>query len=238
MPFSNPEPTDSTTVMVTERTATASYTSTAFHTSVVSTTGTMIVNTPVSIPSQGVGFMVPKGKCSQFLMPVTVSSGVTLDLILTSTNPANLYLLANETYQTSANGCALVGSSLLAENNFTTYTLHWTATQNSTVYILLTGPSTIIILADDGSAQAIQQRATRTYASVQMNLDAYSSATIVNYTTSTTIPIPPTPYYRSPQRLDLSLMVFITALGSILVVGSKKNLATLERLRKKLNGAR
>jgi len=234
MPFSNPGPTTSTTFMVAETTARGSYTSTAFDTSLVSTTGTMVVDTPVNIPPKGVGFMAPRGKCSQFLLPVTVSPGVTLNLRLTSTNPANLYLLANETYQTSANGCALLGSSLLAENNFTAYTLHWTATQNDTVYLLLTGPSTILILADDGSSQAVQELATRTYASIEINLDVYSSATVVDYTTSTTVAIPAGPYYRSLQPFELSLMTLIAALGSILAVRSKKNLVTLERFRKRL----
>jgi hypothetical protein len=239
MPFPNSSPTTSMTYMVVERTTTATYTSTAFDTNVVSTTGTMMVQTPVSIPSQGVGFMAPKGKCSQFMIPLMIKSGITLNLELTSTNPANLYLLPNETYRTSANGCALVGSSLLAENNFTAYTLHWTATENSTVYLLLTGPCTIIILMNHGSAQAVQQLATTTYASTEANLNVYSSPTIANYTASTTIPTSSPLYYLPPQRLELSLITFIAMLlGSILILGPKKGYVTLGRLKKMLNDAR
>jgi len=225
MPVSDSGPATSTTYAVTNRTATATYTSTAFDTTVVSTTGTMMVQTPVSIPSQGVGFMAPIGRCSQFTMPVTVRSGTTLNLEVTSTNPVNLYLLPNETYQTSPNGCSLVGSSLLAENNFTAYTLQWTATENHTVYLLLTGPATIIILTNHGSAQSVQQLATTTYESTETNLNVYSSATIANYTTPTTIPASSQPYYLPPQRLELSLIAFIAALlGTMLLLESKKGL--------------
>jgi hypothetical protein len=224
---------------VAERTTTATYTSTALDTSVVSTTGNMVVQIPLSIPPKGVGFMAPNGKCSQFIMSVTVKSGTNLNLEFTSANPANLYLLPTETYQTSANGCSLIGNSLLTENNFTAYTLQWTATENSTVYLLLTGPCTIIILSDHGSTQAVQQLATTTYANTQTNLNLYSSATIANYTTSTTIPTSPQLYYLAPQRLELSLITFIAAiLGSMLILGPKKGFATLGRRKKILNGAR
>lgn len=238
VPISNSTPATSTTYVVADRTATATYTSTASDTRFVSTTGTMMVQTPVSIPPQGVGFMAPKGKCSHFTMSVTVKSGTTLNLEVTSTSPVNLYLLPTEAFQTSANGCALVGSSLLAENNFTAYALHWTATENGTVYILLTGPATIIILTDHGSSQAVEQLATTTYASTQINLDVYSSATIANYTTPTTIPVSTQPYYLPPQRLELSLIAFITLLGSMFFLESKNGLATLKRLKKILNGTR
>jgi hypothetical protein len=239
VPFSNSSPATSMTYTVAERTTTATYTSTALDTSVASTTGNMVVQIPLSIPPKGVGFMAPKGKCSQFIMSVTVKSGTTLNLELTSANPANLYLLPTETYQASANGCDLIGNSLLAENNFTAYTLQWTATENSTVYLLLTGPSTIIILCDHGSTQAVQQLATTTYAITGTNLNVYSSATIANYTQSTTILTSPQFYYLAPQRLGLSLIAFIAAiLGSMLILGPKKGFVTLGRLKKMLNGAR
>jgi len=238
IPFSNSSPATSMTYTVAERTTMATYTSTALATSVVSTTGNMVVEIPVSIPPKGVGFMAPKGKCSQFIMSVTVKSGTTLNLELTSANPANLYLLPTNIFQTSSDGCSLIGSSLLTENNFTAYTLQWTATEDGTVYLLITGPSTIIILSDHGSRQAVQQLATTTYASTGTSLNVYSSTTIANYTQSTTILTSPQLYYLAPQQLELSLIAFIAAiLVSVLILGPK-GFVTLGRRKKTSNGAR
>jgi len=239
IPFSNSSRSTSMTYTVAERTTVATYTSTDLATSVVSTTGNMVVQIPVSIPPKGVGFMAPKGKCSQFIMSVTVKSGTTLNLELTSANPANLYLLPTETFQVSADGCSLIGSSLLTENNFTAYTLQWTATEDGTVYLLLTGPSTIIMLCDHGSRQAVQQLATTTYASTGTSLNVYSSATIANYTQSTRILTSEQFYYLAPQQLELSLIAFIAAiLISVLILRPKKGFVTFGRLKKILNGAR
>jgi len=193
-----------------ERTTTATYTSTALETSLFSTSRNMIVQTPLNISSQGVGFMAPIGKCSQFTMPLAVKSGTTLNLELTSSNPANLYVLPNDTYQTSPNGCNLIGSSLMAKNNFTDFRLHWTASKDGTVYGLLTGPNTIIILMDEGSTEPIQQTATVTYASTKTSLNLYSSTNVANYTTSTTAPSG----YSFPLqgRFEFSFITFVVAL--------------------------
>ena len=226
LPFSNPVRVTTTTYVTSERTTTATYTSTAFDTSFVSTTGTMMVQTPMSIPPQGVGFMAPKGKCSQFTMPLTVKNGTTLNLELTSENPANLYLLPTNTFQTSPDGCALIGTSLLTENNFTAYTLQWTATEGSTVYILLTGPNTIIILRNHGSTESVQQLATVTYASTETNLNLYSSTNIANYTTATASASQP---FLTPLVSEVSFVAFLIALlGPIILLASTKRFAKLK----------
>jgi hypothetical protein len=223
-------PVTTTTYVTSEGTTTATYTSTAFDTSFLSTTGTIAVQTPMSIPSKGVGFMAPKGKCSQFTMPLTAKSGTNINLELTSTNPANLYLIPTNTFQTSSNGCNLVGSSLVSESNFTTYTLHWTASEDGTVYLLLTGPNTIIILRNHGSTDSIEQLATVTYASTETNLNLYSSKSIVNYTATTTRASQP---YLPPQvGFEVSIIaLLVTLLAPILLLGSKNRFARLKGLR-------
>jgi len=230
LPFSNSMPIATTTYVTSEGTTTATYTSTAFDTSFVSTTGTMAVQAPMSIPSQGVGFMAPKGKCSQFTMPLTVKSGTNLNLELTSTNPANLYLIPRNTFQTSSNGCDLIGGSLLTENNFTAYTLHWTAPEDGTVYLLLTGPNTIIILRNHGSTDSVEQLTTVTYARTETSLNLYSSTNIANYTTTKTSASQP---YLPPQLgFELSIITFlVTLLAPILLLGSKNRFVRLKDLR-------
>jgi len=230
LPLSNSMPVVTTTYVTSERTTVATFTSTAFDTSFVSTTGTIPVQTPMDIPSQAVGFMAPNGKCGQFTMPLTVESGTNLKLELTSTNPANLYLLPTNQFQTSSNGCDLIGSSLLTENNFTAYTLHWTATEDGTVYLLLTGPSTVIILRNLGSTNLVEQLATVTYANTETNLNLYSSTNIVNYTTTTTSASQP---YLPPQLdFEVSIVTFLIALlAPILLLSSKNRVARLKRLR-------
>jgi hypothetical protein len=196
----------------------------------------MMVQTPVSIAPQGIGFMAPKGKCSQVTMPLAVNSGTNLNLELTSTNPANLYLLPTNTFQTSSNGCSLIGSSLLTENNFTAYTLHWTAPENDTVYLLLTGPNTVIILRDNGSTESVEQLATMTYASTETDFNLYSSINIANYTATNTTTSQP---YLPPQLgLEVSIVAFLLALlAPILLLLSKNRFARLKNLRRIISRA-
>jgi hypothetical protein len=187
----------------------------------------MMVQNPMSIHPQAVGFMAPKGKCSQFTMPLTVKPGTNLNLELTSENPANLYLLSTNTFQTSPDGCALIGNSLLAEYNFTAYTLQWTASEGGTVYLLLTGPNTIIILRDHGSTESVQQLATVTYANTETNLNLYSLTSIANYTTATTSASQPS--LPPPLGSEVSLVAFLIALlGPILLLVSTKRFAKLK----------
>jgi hypothetical protein len=226
VPFSNSAPV-ATTYVTSERTTTATYTSTTFHTSAVSTTGTMMLQSPMSITPQVVGFMTPKGKCSQFMMPLNVNAGSNLNLQLTSTKPANLYLLSTAQYQTSPNGCDLIGSSLLAGTNFTSYTLQWTATEDGEVYLLLTGPNTIIMLRNHGSTESVEQLATVTRTSTEASLNAYSLTKVANYTTSTTSASQA--YLPLPLGSEVSFVAFLIALlGPILLLISTKRFAKLK----------
>jgi hypothetical protein len=171
----------------------------------------------MNLPPKGIGFMAPKGKCSQDTLPVPVTSGTILNLEVTSTNPANLYLLPTYVFQTSPNGCTLVGSALLSVSNFTAYTMRWTAPEDGTFYILLTGPNTIIILNDQGSTKPVEQDASITYAtSTETNFNDYSSTSTTTYTTTT---IDAQPFYLQPPTLSSLEIValLITCLGIMLV---------------------
>lgn len=207
---------------VTSEQTTQTYTSMTFNVSFKSTTGTATIQTPTSLPSKGIGFMAPKGKCSQYTLPVTVKSGTTLNLELTSTNPANLYLLPTYTFQTSPDGCNLIGSALLTEKNFTAYTFHWTAAEDGTIYLLLTGPTTIIILTDHGSTEPVKQLATITYASTETNFNLYSTTNFVTYTRTTTNPVGSLLY--APQvGYGVGIVGFLVSLlGAMLILASKK----------------
>jgi hypothetical protein len=220
-----------TTYVTYEGTTTVSYTSTAFDTSFVSTSQTMTLQAPMSIHSQGVGFMATKGKCGQFTLPLTVKSGAKLNLEFTSTNPANLFLLPTSQFQSSPNGCTLIGSSLLAKDNFTAYTMHWNVTGDGTLYLLLTGPNTIIILRDHGSTAPVEQFGAMTYAITETNLKVYTSTNRATYTATTTIASKPS----VPPSLgfDISLVAFlITLLGSILLLGPRTSLVKLKGLKR------
>jgi len=182
-----------------------------------STEGIALVQVPIEVPPRVIGFVAPKGKCSQFTLPLTVTSGSILNLKITSNNPANLYLLPTYTYQTSPNGCSLVGGAMVTASNFTAYTLHWTAPENGTFYLLFTGPTTIIILNDLGSTQPAEQNATLTYAtSTETNFNEYSSTATTTYTTTTT---DPTPLYLQPPTLySLEIVALLIAfLGIVLL---------------------
>jgi len=176
--------------------------------------------------------MAPKGKCSQFKMPLPVKSGTNLNLQLTSTNPANLYLLPTETFQTSADGCSLIGSSILTANNFTSYNLQWTATGDSTVYLLLIGPNTIILVRDHGSTVSVEQLATMIYASTETNPQLYSSIDIANYTATATTTSTSHTYFPPSIPYALSFVaILVMFLGPILLLGSKKGIARLKALK-------
>jgi hypothetical protein len=217
--FSTPVTVTRTSFVTSERTTTATYTSTVLDTTLVSTTAYTVVQRPLNISPQGVGFMAPKGKCGQDTIPLTVKSGTTLNLELTSTNPANLYIIPSDTYQTSSNGCDLTGSSLLLANNFTDYTLHWTATGDGTVYLLLTGPNTIIILRDLGSSESVQEFAT--YTRTDTSLSFHSSTNIANYTTTTVRSDTSNPVIQIPFELSFVALI-LSVLASALLLGPGK----------------
>jgi len=180
-----------------------------------------MVQKPMSISPLGVGFMAPTGKCSQDTVPLVVNAGTKLSLELTSANPANLFLLPSATYQISPNGCDLIGSSLLAVKNFTDYKLQWTATDAGTVYLLLTGPNTIIIMRDVGSTQSVREFATVTYTRTETRLNLQSTTGITNYTTTTVTSDTST---LLPQiSFDSSLVTFVlSVLAYILLLVPEK----------------
>jgi len=212
-----PVPVTRTSIVTAQRTITGTYTSTVFDITVASTSGYGLVQKPVSISPLGVGFMAPKGKCSQDTVPLTVEAGTKLSLELTSANPANLYLLPTTTYQTSPNGCDLIGSALLAASNFTDYTLHWTAAEDGTVYLLLTGPNTIIIMRNAGSSEAVQEFATVTYTRTETSLNLQTTSNVANYTT--TMVTSDTSTLLPQVSFDSGLVAFVLSLlASILLL--------------------
>ena len=182
-----------------------------------STKGTTLVQTPMDLPPRVIGFVAPKGKCSQYTLPLTVTSGSILNLKLTSNNPTNLYLLPTYTFQTSPDGCTLIGGAILTVNNFTSYTLHWTAPADGPFYIIFTGPTTIIMLSDAGSTQADKQDATVTYAtSTETNLIDYTSTSTTTYTTTTTSTTPL--YLQPPTPSSLGIVGLVIAILGIILV--------------------
>jgi hypothetical protein len=222
LPIMNSTSITSSTYVTSEPT-TWTNTSMDFETYFASTTGLTTVQTPINIPPKGIGFMAPKGKCSQYTLPVTVKSGTNLNLELSSTNPANLYLLPTPAFQMSQDGCRLIGGALIAKNNFTAYTMHWTAAEDGTLYLLLTGPTTIIILMDHGSTEPVKQVATVTYASTRTNLKLYSSTNFTNYTTTTTVSRAPLFYPLPSIGYGLTVVGIVTAfLGPILLLAYKR----------------
>ena len=204
------------TTYTTSAETTLTTTSVALRTYFGSTQGTELVPTPMNLPPRAIGFMAPEGKCSYYTLPVTVTSGTVLNLKMTSTNPANLYLLPTYVFQTSTNGCNLVGNAILSADNFTTYTMHWTAPEPGVFYIVLTGPTTVIILNDQGSTKAVNQDATITYAtSTETNFNDYSSTSTTTYTTTTTTQ----PLYLQPPTLSsLEIVAILIAILGITLV--------------------
>ncbi len=216
LPLTTLTPNQSTSYTTSQET-TLTATSIVLRTYFGSTQGTALVQTPMNLPPKVIGFMAPKGKCSQYTLPVTVTSGSILNLKMTSTNPANLYLLPTYTFQTSPNGCSLVGGALLTASNFTAYTLRWTAPEDGVFYILFIGPTTIIMLDDGGSTHPIKQNATLTYAtSTETNLIDYSSTSTTTYTTTS---IDAQPLYLQPPTLTSLEIVglLIAVLGITLI---------------------
>ena len=174
--------------LVTTNQKTITYNQTSEETYFASTSGLTTGQSPLNLAPRGIGFVAPVGKCAHFSVPVTVTSGTTLNLAMTSTNPANFYLLPTYTIQASPDGCGISGDPILSETNFTAYQLHWTAPENNTYYLIFTGPSTIIILMNDGSTKPVQEMANITYASTTETISWAASSTITNtYTTTTAV---------------------------------------------------
>jgi hypothetical protein len=179
----------STTTYTSSEQQIVTYSSATTQTYYTSTTGTAVVNAPLGLSPKVVGFMAPKGKCSQYIYPVTLANGGVLNLEITSTEPANVYLLSTYAYQSSADGCELTAptSALQLQANFTEYTLRWAAPESGTFYIVLTGPTTVIMLRDAGSSQPVEEPANITYAvSTQTSFQDYAATNIdpITYTST------------------------------------------------------
>lgn len=182
-----------------------------------STKGTTLVQAPMGLPPRVIGFMAPKGKCSQFTLPVSVTSGSILNLKLTSSNPASLYLLPSYTFQTSPDGCSLVSGALLTESNFTAYVMKWAAPEDGVVYLLFTGPTTIIMLNDVGSTHPVKQNGTVTFAtSTETNFNDYSSTSTTSYTTTITSAGPL--YLQPPTLPSLGIVGLAIACLAIILI--------------------
>jgi len=194
------------------------YTSASTQTYYASTTGTALVQTPVNLSPKVIGFVAPKGRCSQYSYPVTVVTGAILDLKLTATYPANVYLLPTYAYQTSADGCELTvpAASLLFQANFTSYALRWIAPESGTFYVILTGPTTTIMLTDEGSSQPVKELANVTYpTTTETNYQEYvsTSSTTAILTTTTNQPLYEQPV-SSPKLEALAIFGLILCLAA------------------------
>jgi len=194
------------------------YTSAATQTYYRSTMGTALIQAPIDLPPKVVGFIAPKGRCSQYTYPLTVTSGSVLNLQLTSTNPANMYLLPTYAYETSPDGCELTvpASALLFQTNFTAYTLRWTAPENGMFYIILTGPTTVITLTDEGSSQPVLEPSNITYAlSTQTSVQDYVSTRLstATYTATSMQPF----YLQKQTRAALGVLTLLGLIACLSV---------------------
>jgi hypothetical protein len=219
LPFMSALNSSSTNTYTSLEEQTLTHTSTTTQTYYGSTTGMALVQTPLDLSAKVVGFMAPKGKCSQYIYPVIAPSGSTLNIRVTSTNPANLYLLPTYTYQTSADGCELTAptTDLVFQSNFTDYTLRWTAPEGGTFYIILTGPTTVIMLTDAGSSQPVKELANMTYAmSTETSFQNYAvtSQSVLTYTTTSNQPLNT---HQRPTAWGLEILTLF-GLGACLAV--------------------
>lgn len=166
------------------------YTSQVFTTYFGSSLGTTVGKSPLNFPSRGIGFVAPKGECSQYTLPVTVSRGTQLNVGMTASQPANFYLLPSYMFATSLNGCIVTTTPLLVSENFTAFTLHWTAPQQGTFYFVFTGPTAVIILVNDGSVKPTEQAVNLTYTkSTETSLSVYTSTSTTSYTATSAAPL-------------------------------------------------
>jgi len=212
----------STTIYTSSEQQILTYSSATTHTYYGSKTGTALVQAPLDLSPKVVGFMAPKGKCSQYTYPVTLSSGATLNMAITSTHAANVYLLPTYAYQTSADGCDLTlpTPALTFQANFTAYTLRWTAPESGTFYIILTGPTTVIMLTDVGSSQPVNELTNVTYAmSTQTSFQdyAFTSLDAVTYTTTSNPPLSTQPQ-TVPRPDPLTLLTLVACIGAAVIV--------------------
>lgn len=205
--------TSSTSAVSNETTLT--YTTTSMKTYFKSTSGTTTVQLPAVFPPRGIGFVAPKGRCAEFSLPVSVTLGTTLNVQMTSNLPTNLYLLPTYVFQVSPNGCIITGNVILSESNFTGYTLHWSAPEDGTFYLIFTAPTTVLILMDHGSTKPVTQMANITVATSTERSDwLYPATTTQTYTTTTMAE----PFYLQPSEQYGPLVGAIILLLSITLI--------------------
>lgn len=199
---------------VTTDESTLAYTNTLMHTYYGASNGTTVAQTAVSFPARVIGFMAPRGLCGFFSLPVPVKSGTLLTVEMTANNPVNFYLLSD--YPSSGSGsCKVSSNPIVAENNFTDFTLHWTAPEDGIFYFVFTGPTGVILLADHGSVRPVEQSATITYpTSIETMLSTYSTTTTVSSTVTITTPL----YLQATSQYGLLIIGVLIALLAIALI--------------------
>lgn len=223
VPFANSLSSPNSTTFITSSETAQTYTSASMQTYFGSTSGITTTEAPMNFPMKGIGFAAPKGKCAEYSLPVTVTSGTRLNIRMTATQPVNFYLLTTYAFPTSPNGCDILSDAIMTAENFTKFTLLWTAPAAGTFYLAFTGPSAIIILADGGSMKPVTQKATITYAtSTETSLSLISSTSMTRYTaTSTLVPsfsLQPT----APYSLPLVAIIVMLLLGLVVLAYFKR----------------
>ena len=197
---------------------TLSYTSTTMRTYFASTSGTTEVEGPLNFPSRVIGFMAPEGKCGQFSLPVTVTSNSTLNVDMSSNNPANFYLLPTDEPQASPNSCSIIGDAIVTAINFTQFTLHWTPQHDGTFYFIFTGPTAVIMLADHGSVKPVLQNGPITFAaSTATSVEVYSETSTTEYTATATAP----PLYlqeTARYATQIGIIIVLIVIGGLFCV--------------------
>jgi hypothetical protein len=193
--------------------STLAYTNTLLHTYYGASNGTTVAQTAVSFPARVIGFMAPRGVCGLFSLPVPVKSGTLLTVEMTANNPVNFYLLSD--YPSSGSGsCKVSSNPIVAVNNFTDFTLHWTAPEDGIFYFVFTGPTAVILLTDHGSVRPVEQSATITYpTSIETMLSTYSTTTTLSSTVTITTPL----YLQATSQYGL-LIIGVALLAITLTV--------------------
>jgi hypothetical protein len=211
---SNKEVTQATTIEMT-----LTYGSANMRTYFESSIGTTLAGQPLNLPTRVIGFMTPAGKCSVYSLPVTVTSGTILSMKITANNHVNLYLFSDFPPGGWPTVCKEKGG-MLNVDNFTDYTLRWTAPKNGTFYLVFTGPTAIILLTDVGSIKPIEQTATMT---VPMGTETKFTLSTLTTAATSTMTIS-TPLYIQTTSLDGALIVgtVIAILVVALVLLSKR----------------
>ena len=188
------------------------YTNTHLVTYFGASNGTTMAQTATSFPAQVIGFMAPKGLCGFFSLPVSVKSGTLLSVEITANNPVNFYLVSDSP-TVGSGSCNVSSNPILAEKNFTDFTLHWTPPVDGIFYFIFTGPTAVILLTDHGSVRPVEGSATVTYpTSVETILSTYSTTTFISSTVTNTTPL----YLQATA--GLALLTFGAIIASLVVL--------------------